>query len=75
MGVGLPKSAYRAQWERCVRTPRTFQFRDLRAKAGTDKEVGSGGNIREAQALLGHSSVAMTEHYVRKRGRVVGPTK
>lgn len=53
----------------------SFQFRDLRAKAGTDTEVESGGNIREAQALLGHSSVAMTEHYVRKRGRLVKPTK
>ncbi len=52
-----------------------FQFRDLRTKAGTDKEVGSGGNIREAQALLGHSSVTMTKHYVRKRGRMVTPTK
>ncbi|WP_321911493.1 site-specific integrase [Burkholderia cepacia] len=50
-----------------------FQFRDLRAKAGTDKE--SSGDLREAQALLGHGSVAMTEHYVRKRGRKVTPTK
>ncbi|WP_232034136.1 tyrosine-type recombinase/integrase [Mycoavidus cysteinexigens] len=53
----------------------SFQFRDLRAKAGTDIEVGSGGNIREAQALLGHSNASMTEHYVRKRGRTVKPTK
>ncbi|WP_218921413.1 tyrosine-type recombinase/integrase [Burkholderia sp. MSMB2157WGS] len=50
-----------------------FQFRDLRAKAGTDKEAFS--DIREAQALLGHGSVAMTEHYVRKRGKRVTPTK
>ncbi|MDI9683243.1 tyrosine-type recombinase/integrase [Burkholderia cenocepacia] len=50
-----------------------FQFRDLRAKAGTDKE--SSDDIREAQALLGHGSVTMTEHYVRKRGRTVLPTK
>lgn len=50
-----------------------FQFRDLRAKAGTDKEALS--DIREAQALLGHGSVAMTEHYVRKRGKRVTPTK
>ncbi|MFP3605733.1 tyrosine-type recombinase/integrase [Paraburkholderia sp. SIMBA_053] len=50
-----------------------FQFRDLRAKAGTDKE--SLSSIREAQALLGHGSVAMTEHYVRKRGAKVTPTK
>ncbi len=25
--------------------------------------------------VLGHSGVAMTEHYVRKRGRLVKPTK
>lgn len=50
-----------------------FQFRDLRAKAGTDKE--SLSNIREAQALLGHGSVTMTEHYVRKRGTKVTPTR
>ncbi len=50
-----------------------FQFRDLRAKAGTDKEDSSG--LRSAQSLLGHGSVAMTEHYVRKRGRRVSPTK
>nr|WP_249178392.1 tyrosine-type recombinase/integrase [Burkholderia cenocepacia] len=50
-----------------------FQFRDLRAKAGTDKE--STDSIREAQALLGHGSVAMTEHYVRKRGVKITPTR
>jgi integrase len=50
-----------------------FQFRDLRAKAGTDKEAST--NMSGAQALLGHGSQAMTEHYVRKRGIVVTPTK
>ncbi|KVH49029.1 tyrosine-type recombinase/integrase [Burkholderia diffusa] len=50
-----------------------FQFRDLRAKAGTDKEASE--DIRGAQALLGHGSVSMTEHYVRKRGATVKPTK
>ncbi|HDR8952683.1 TPA: tyrosine-type recombinase/integrase [Burkholderia vietnamiensis] len=50
-----------------------FQFRDLRAKAGTDKE--SASDLRGAQSLLGHGSVAMTEHYVRKRGRTVTPTR
>jgi len=54
---------------------RNFQFRDLRAKAGTDKTESS-GDIREAQKLLAHSSVTMTEHYVRPRkGQKVGPTK
>lgn len=53
----------------------TFQFRDLRAKAGTDKTDNT-GDIREAQKQLGHASVTMTEHYVRKRrGDKVTPTK
>ncbi len=52
-----------------------FQFRDLRAKAGTDKTESS-GDIRQAQMQLGHSSVTMTEHYVRgRKGDKVTPTK
>lgn len=51
-----------------------FQFRDLRAKAGTDKA--DSGDMRAAQMQLGHSSMKMTEHYVRKRrGDQVKPTK
>lgn len=51
-----------------------FQFRDLRAKAATDKAEGS-GDIRQAQKQLGHASVAMTETYVRnRRGDKVTPT-
>jgi integrase len=53
---------------------RDIQFRDLRAKAVSDREEVS--DIREAQALAGHSTVAMTEHYSRKRrGKKVTPTK
>jgi integrase len=52
-----------------------FQFRDLRAKAGTDKTEAS-GDIRVAQRQLGHASLVMTEHYVRERkGDKVEPTK
>ena len=52
-----------------------LEFRDLRAKAGTDK-ADSSGDIRQAQAQLGHSSVVMTEHYVRnRRGAKVTPTR
>lgn len=52
-----------------------IQFRDLRAKAGTDK-ADSAGDIREAQKQLGHSSVVMTETYVRnRRGQKVTPTR
>lgn len=53
---------------------RGFQFRDLRAKAATDKEESSG--IAAAQDQLGHSTAAMTAHYVRhRRGKLVKPTK
>ncbi|WP_150691298.1 tyrosine-type recombinase/integrase [Pandoraea communis] len=48
-----------------------FQFRDLRAKAGTDRE--SKSDLREAQSRLGHTSVGTTEHYVRRRGKAVKP--
>lgn len=52
-----------------------FQFRDLRAKAGTDK-TDSAGDIRQAQQQLGHASVVMTEKYVRqRRGDKVKPTR
>lgn len=39
-----------------------FQLRDLRAKAATDLE-----DLALAQRLLGHSSRAMTERYVKRR--------
>ena len=52
-----------------------FQFRDLRAKAATDKAESS-GDIRQAQKQLGHANVTMTEHYTRHRkGDRVKPTK
>jgi integrase len=52
-----------------------FQFRDLRAKAGTDKAESS-GDIRQAQKQLGHKNAIMTERYVRDRkGNKVTPTK
>lgn len=53
---------------------REFQFRDLRAKAGTDVEESSG--MQAAQDQLGHTTQAMTSHYVRhRRGKLVKPTK
>jgi integrase len=46
-----------------------FQFRDLRAKAGTDA-----GNLADAQALLGHAAATTTDRYIRRRvGVVVRP--
>lgn len=51
-----------------------FQFRDLRAKAGTDKDEEQGLNA--ARDLLGHKNDSMTVHYVRHRkGKLVKPTK
>lgn len=54
--------------------PKAFQFRDLRAKAATDKTEKA--DIRQAQQQLGHTTVTTTEGYVRKRlGARVTPTK
>ncbi|QTO43415.1 tyrosine-type recombinase/integrase [Burkholderia latens] len=76
-GNALGQAALRFRFDR-ARTSAgiekaAFQFRDLRAKAGTDKEDAE--DLRSAQALLGHGSIAMTEHYVRKRGVKITPTK
>lgn len=51
-----------------------FQIRDLRAKGATDKA--NDGDMRDAQKLLGHANLSMTERYVRTRvGEKVTPTK
>jgi integrase len=50
---------------------RSFQFRDLRAKAASDLE-----DIRAAQGLLGHGLISTTQGYVRARvGDRVKPVK
>ncbi|MGS1058768.1 tyrosine-type recombinase/integrase [Burkholderia glumae] len=76
-GKPLGRSALRFRFDRArdaAGIPKSeFQFRDLRAKAGTDKE--STSDIRGAQSLLGHGSVSMTEHYVRRRGAKITPTR
>lgn len=52
-----------------------FQLRDLRAKAGTDKAEFS-GDILQARDQLGHTTVVMTEHYLRERkGKKITPTR
>jgi integrase len=52
-----------------------FKFRDLRAKAGTDKTDAT-GDIEQVPKQLGHDSIGMTEHDARKRrGDKVGPTR
>ena len=51
-----------------------FQFRDLRAKAGTDITEQEG--LQAAQKLLGHKNRSTTEIYVRRRaGERVSPIK
>lgn len=53
---------------------RAFQFRDLRAKAGTDQADAT--DLHTAQRQLGHNSVKTTEIYVRARvGEKVKPTR
>ena len=52
-----------------------FQFRGLRAKAGTDTAE-STGDIYRAQQQLGHANVTMTQKYIRERkGDVIKPTR
>lgn len=54
---------------------REFQFRDLRAKGGTDKAEAE-GNVRSAQKLFGHSMEKTTEIYIRnRRGDSVDPVE
>ncbi|PPT77897.1 integrase [Xanthomonas arboricola pv. populi] len=78
-GLAIGRAALRYRFDRARESAGVakdeFQFRDLRAKAGTDK-ADSAGDIRQAQAQLGHASVAMTDHYVRKRkGAKTTPTR
>ncbi|ERF78035.1 integrase [Gallibacterium anatis] len=49
-----------------------FQFRDLRAKAGTDKSLAE--NEEAARKQLGHTSLQMTKRYIRK-DKPIAPTK
>lgn len=76
-GRTLGVNAMSRRWAKACKAAKVtgLQFRDLRAKAATDKEE-STGNIREAQKQLGHSNVRTTEIYVRnRRGAKVTPTK
>ncbi|WP_447782361.1 tyrosine-type recombinase/integrase [Stenotrophomonas riyadhensis] len=75
LSKGQLRSRFDAARARAGVEKSAFQFRDLRAKAGTDKADAS-ADIRQAQRQLGHSSVVMTETYTRKRkGDRVTPTK
>lgn len=63
------RSRFEAAREAAGFTGDQFQFRDLRRKAASDLRDQVG--IEAAQALLGHSSVVMTEHYAGGRGKRV----
>jgi integrase len=76
-GRSMSVAAMSRRWKKACEAANVtgLQFRDLRAKAGTDK-ADSAGDIRQAQRQLGHTSVVMTEHYTRKRrGDKVSPAK
>jgi len=78
-GLAIGRAALRYRFDRAREAAGIakdeFQFRDLRAKAGTDK-ADLAGDIRQAQAQLGHASPGMTERYVRKRkGVKATPTR
>lgn len=77
-GTPLTASALRSRFDKARELAgvdkATFQFRDLRAKAGTDKA--DSDDILAARKQLGHASVTMTEAYVRnRRGEKVKPTR
>lgn len=74
-GQPLTRDELRGAFDRARKASgKTFQLRDLRAKAGTDKADTEGE--RAAQLLLGHTTLGMTMHYVRRRlGAKVTPTK
>ena len=60
--------AIRVRWKAACKAAGVegYQFRDLRAKAATDKAETT-GDIRQAQKQLGHATVTMTETYTRNR--------
>jgi integrase len=77
-GAPLSQFALRSRFDRAREkagiSKQAFQFRDLRAKAATEKEQSSG--MEAAKKQLGHTSETMTKRYVRNRiGALVKPTK
>lgn len=74
-GLPLTYSKLRTKFDRArLESGHTWQFRDLRAKAGTEKEMSDG--MGAAQDLLAHTTQTMTTAYVRHRvGKLVNPTR
>tara|TARA_B100002003_G_scaffold139271_1_gene128887 strand:- start:119 stop:403 length:285 start_codon:yes stop_codon:yes gene_type:complete len=58
-------SGFESIWQRVKKKSGIMDvcFRDIRAKAGTDKKREGG----DAQVFLGHNSAAMTDKYIRNR--------
>ena len=78
-GQRLTASALRGHFDRARDAAgidkKMFQFRDLRAKAATDTTEFT-EDIRQAQKQLGHTTISMTEHYIKSRkGEEVRPTR
>lgn len=75
-GKQMTKHMLRARFENAREAAgidgKDFQFRDLRRKGGSDTRDENG--LEAAQALLGHASVVMTEHYTGGRGKKVSAT-
>lgn len=71
-GQPLGTFALRSRFDKARKLAQVdFQFRDLRAKAATDT-----GDLAHSQALLGHQTRQMTEHYVKRRiGERVNPLR
>jgi integrase len=67
------KSGFNAIWQRLMRRyvkqgGIRFKFRDIRAKAATDKAIET--DELEAQKLMGHTDISTTrKHYIKARGR------
>jgi integrase len=75
MSMGMLRGRFDLAREAAGVAKSEFQMRDLRAKAGTDKAESS-GDILQARDQLGHTTVVMTEQYIRNRkGKKVSPTK
>jgi integrase len=75
MSASMLRGRFDAAREKAGVNKSEFQLRDLRAKAGTDKAESS-GDIMQARDQLGHTTVVMTEQYIRDRkGKKVTPTR
>jgi len=75
MSMNMLRGRFDAAREKAGVEKSEFQMRDLRAKAGTDKAESS-GDIMQARDQLGHTTVVMTEQYIRDRkGKKVTPTR